>query len=145
MFQVEVSSKAVPYARQLVTETNFGTRGVADGSPGQQVAGLVGQAILHDLLGIERPYAADGPDGGVDLVYAGLTISVKVTARRGRPRLDHRNNFNAARARLPTDILVFCSYDVHCSLAVSGSPTLSSSPLPRGASPPSVRLRAPTA
>ncbi len=109
MFDIPVPDDVIAHARRLCSETNFGKRGMGDGSPEQQVVGLIGQTMICYLFGLARPAASGGPDGGIDFTFAGLTVDVKTMGRACRPTLDYVNNFVGAQRKYQTDVLLFCS------------------------------------
>jgi hypothetical protein len=109
MFDVQVSQEVVEYARGLVGEGNYGRRGIADGTCEQQIIGLIGQTVVHDLFGVPRPRNRGRADGGVDFVFQGLAVDVKTMGRNVPPRPDYANNFQALQEQFPTDVFIFCS------------------------------------
>lgn len=111
MFDVAVTDDVVAYAKAVLAKHDFGRRGVADGTPDQQLTGLVGEIVVQGLFGYPRTNGSNGPDGGVDLVFHGLTIDVKTIGRRCRPLRHYANNFSAHQAHFPTKVLLFCSLD----------------------------------
>lgn len=111
MFDLTVSEEVVEYARGVLAKHNFGRRGVGDGSGEEQLTGLVGQSVIQDLFGYPRTDGSSGPDGGVDLVFHGLSIDVKTMGRGHRPRPEWANNFSSLQEHFPTDLLLFCSYN----------------------------------
>lgn len=111
MFDIAVTEEVVEYAKGVLTKHNFGRRGVGDGSRDEQLTGLVGQLVIQDLFDYPRTDGSSGPDGGVDLVFHGLTIDVKTMGRRSRPRPHYTNNYPVLQAHFPTRIILFCSLD----------------------------------
>jgi hypothetical protein len=111
VFDVEVSWDVMDYAGELTRNAPFGRGRTTDGTQEQQFVGMVGQTIVHDLLGVAWPSIQGGPDGGVDCVFHGLSVDVKTMGRETPVRDRFSNNYSARQARYPTDVLVFCSYN----------------------------------
>lgn len=109
MFDVVVSQDVIEYARCLVARGDFGHRGRADGSREQQLTGLIGQTVVHDLFGVERPTYGERSDGGVDLVFAGIRMDVKTTGRNVRPQPHYVSSLLRVQVRSRAEALLFCS------------------------------------
>lgn len=109
MFDVAVATDVLDYARQVLADYNFGRRRVANGSRQEQLTGLVGELVVQDLFGYPRTDGSSGPDGGMDLVFHGLTIDVKTMRRDAPARPEYVNNFSALQTRSPSRALIFCS------------------------------------
>src|SRR3569833_2288051 len=109
MFDIWYTDRVTDYARALVGNGRFGRRGIAAGSPQQQVTGLIGQVVLHDIFGLPWPTDRGRGDGGVDLEYHGLTLDVKTQGRTTAPRRNYVSAVQRAQIRFPTEVLVFCS------------------------------------
>lgn len=109
MFDVGVTEEVVEYAKAVLKEQNFGKRGEADGSPRQQLFGLVGEVLIQDLFHAPRTRATGGPDDGVDLLFHGVTIDVKTMRRDAPVRPHYVNNFSGLQIRSPSRALIFCS------------------------------------
>lgn len=109
MFEVGVPEEVVEYAGAVLMRQSFGRRGKADGNPGQQLIGLVGEVLLQDLFRAPCTKATGGPDGGVDLLFHGVTIDVKTMRRDAPVRPQYVNNFSGLQAQSPSRALIFCS------------------------------------
>ena len=84
---------AVDYAYWLVNKTNYGHRGVFDGSKEKQFYGLLAQVVIEDLLGLERSKPNKKADGGIDLILNNNNVDVKNIIRNSSPlNADYTNN-----------------------------------------------------
>jgi hypothetical protein len=111
MFSVLVPDRILVFANSQVSQFNFGRRAFGNGTREQQLVGVAGESVVREWF-LQNPMDGRvGFDGGVDIRYLGLTIDVKVMGRTTDVRPDFVNNFVAAQAGFPTDVLVFCSYN----------------------------------
>ncbi|MBL4952212.1 hypothetical protein JK635_08315, partial [Neobacillus sp. YIM B02564] len=111
MFHVNVSPEQISYVEHLIENVNFGRRGVFDGSKNQQRTGLIGQVVLSDLLGVERPKGG-GFDGGVDFTIEGFTVDLKTMGRTVDFKPSYVHNFTGSQIHFDTDILLFASLNM---------------------------------
>ncbi|MFN3651638.1 MAG: hypothetical protein ACK47B_18840 [Armatimonadota bacterium] len=109
MFEADITEEAVTYARSVLARHNFGRRGVADGTVDQQLTGLVGEIVVQDLFDYPRARGQTSPDGGVDLVFHGITIDVKTMRRDAPVRRHYVNNFSGLQADTSARAFIFCS------------------------------------
>lgn len=70
------------YALKLVNKINFGMRGIFDGKKKDQYAGILGEVVLSDYLGIGRPKGGTGYDKGIDFVFKNKKIDLKTMVRK---------------------------------------------------------------
>ena len=110
MFKIKVSNKIIDYAKGLLEEHNFGKRGVADGSPAEQLTGIIGQCTVQTMFQVELITGNEGFDNGVDLECSGLSIDVKTMGRTTDVKDYYVNNFIALQKNYPTNVFIFCSY-----------------------------------
>lgn len=111
MFHLPVRSEVRHYAQSLLRGRGFGNRGRADGTPEQQLTGLIGQTLVHDLFRVPRPVDLGRSDRGVDFVLHGVTIDVKTMGRRHAPLPEYTNNYQAIQRVATADVILFCSHN----------------------------------
>lgn len=109
MIKLFIDKGIVEYATWLVSNTNYGQRGVADGNKRQQLYGLIGQCMVVDALGYELPKPSNEHDGGVDLNYNGLSIDIKTMGRNCDPRPEFVNNLIGLQAHFDVNAYIFTS------------------------------------
>lgn len=109
MFTVKVPDKIILYCKNLLKKHNFGNRGVADGSPEEQLTGLIGQCTLQKLFNQPLVTGAHGSDEGEDFRFADKIIDVKTMGRETDVREYYVNNFIALQKDFRTDVYIFCS------------------------------------
>lgn len=110
MFTVAVSAQILDHCKNMVQQHNFGQRKLANGTPEQQLTGIIGQSVVMDLFGLGYVNGADGCDNGVDLLYNNKKIDVKTMGRTTYARKNYTNNFLKLQDYFKTDIYFFCSY-----------------------------------
>lgn len=121
MFDVKVSQKLIDHCVGQLSVYNFGQRGVADGSPEQQLTGIIGQSQVAELFGEPWVSGKGGFDDGKDLLYLGLVIDVKTMGRTTAVRSYYVNNFIGLQKHYQTDVYIFCSYNkTNCILTICG-------------------------
>ena len=111
MFSIAISQELKDYCGKLISNHNFGNRGIADGNREEQYTGIVGQSMVCRLLGLSLPKGEGGFDNGVDIEWNGLRIDVKTMGRTTTVRDYYVHNFIALQKDYPTDIYMFCSID----------------------------------
>ena len=111
MFSIKVKPEIIQHCKEQIKKYNFGQRSVANGTPDQQLTGIIGQSVIMDLFGLGLIDGSTGFDGGVDLVYEGIRMDVKTMGRTTDVRKDYVNNFIALQKSFDTDVYVFCSYN----------------------------------
>jgi len=110
LFKIKVSNIIIDYAKGVLEEHNFGKRGVADGSPAEQLTGIIGQCTIQTMFHVDLITGEEGFDNGEDLKYFGLSIDVKTMGRTTYVKDYYVNNFIALQKNYPTDVFIFCSY-----------------------------------
>lgn len=105
-------------ARKILEEGGVGNRGVFDGDEMQQLFGMQCQIIIADLLGVPRPSAKDGFDGGVDVAYNGKKWDVKVVIRNTNARAAYGCNVPESQTtnNYEADGYIFASYNKNTGL-----------------------------
>lgn len=111
MFLIKVNPVIIRHCREQIEKYNFGQRCVANGTPDQQLTGIIGQSVIMDLFGLGLIDGSTGFDGGVDIVYEGIKMDVKTMGRTTDVREGYVNNFIALQSNFDTDVYVFCSYN----------------------------------
>lgn len=99
------------YAKNLVENTNFGIRGDFDGNKYQQYVGILGQTVVADWLGMERPKDNGGFDGGIDFIINNITIDLKTMTRNVDMRPEYVHNLYGGQIHYETDIFMFANYN----------------------------------
>ena len=107
MFKIKVSNKIIDYAKGLLEEHNFGKRGVADGSPAEQLTGIIGQCTVQTMFQVELITGNEGFDNGVDLEYSGLSIDVKTMGRTTDVKDYYVNNFIALQKKTTRQMYLY--------------------------------------
>ena len=111
MFSIKVRPEIIWHCQEQIKKYNFGQRSVANGTPDQQLTGIIGQSVIMDLFGLGLVDGSTGYDGGVDIVYEGVSVDVKTMGRTTDVRENYVNNFIALQKSFDTDVYVFCSYN----------------------------------
>ena len=111
MFSVKVKPEIIWHCQEQIKKYNFGQRSVANGTPDQQLTGIIGQSVIMDLFGLGLIDGSTGFDGGVDIVYEGVSVDVKTMGRTTDVRENYVNNFIALQKDFDTDVYIFCSYN----------------------------------
>jgi len=110
MFTIQVEQDLIDYCKNQVTQFNFGKRRVANGTPEQQLTGIIGQSVVMELFDLEKINGKHGFDGGIDLVFNNKRIDVKTMGRTTNVKSHYTNNFLKLQDYFDTDIYIFCSY-----------------------------------
>ena len=112
MFDIIVTDEQLEYARNLCANHNFGQRGRGDGTPEEQLTGMIGQTAFADALGAPRPRpAAGGFDGGFDFTVNGKKVDLKTMGRNVPLKPDYVHNFTAYQRNDDVDFYLFASYN----------------------------------
>ena len=91
---------------------NLGKRGYADGTPEEQLIGILGENTICDALGLPL-MDSQGYDGGYDIKINGNNVDVKTMGRTVYPKLNYVNNLVAMQLKNNSNIYLFCSYHKH--------------------------------
>ena len=111
MFDLKVTDEQKIYAKRLVTQYNFGNRGVANGNQQEQYIGILGQTVFADLLNMIRPSGKGGFDGGFDFFINHKRVDVKTMGRTVAVKDFYVHNFIGLQKDFNVDFYVFCSYN----------------------------------
>lgn len=111
-FEIATSIFNEYYASDMVSRYNFGMRGYGDGNQKEQLTGIIGQTVLADLLGLERPDGADGFDNGVDFVINGRKVDIKTMTRTVPVRDHYVHNFIVYPKKYTVEFYIFASYNI---------------------------------
>lgn len=109
MFKIQVSKYIIEHCQKQIQLYNFGQRRIANGTPEQQLTGIIGQCAIMEKFGLDLINGADGCDDGQDINYKGLVVDVKTMGRTVDVRPNFVNNFIALQLRFNTDLYIFCS------------------------------------
>lgn len=109
MFKVKVKDKIIQHCTDQISRYNFGQRCVANGTPEQQLTGIIGQCVIMDLFGLDLIDGSTGCDDGVDISFKGKSVDVKTMGRTTDVRPYYVNNFLALQIKFNTDLYIFCS------------------------------------
>lgn len=111
---IPVDDSLITSCSEYLKTHNLGNRGFGDGSPEEQLVGLIGECIVHHHLTGHFPDLStkdEGFDGGFDFFYNGRKVDVKTMGRSGYVEDYYINNFYAVQLNHDSDVLVFCSYN----------------------------------
>jgi len=111
MFKVKVKNDIIAHCKEQLKKYNFGKRGYADGTPEQQLVGIIGQTVILDLFDLAWIDGGKGFDGGIDLVYNGISIDIKTMGRTTEVRSYYVNNFIALQKKYDVEAYIFASYN----------------------------------
>lgn len=108
--KLEASSEQRDFCKDFLKEGSIAQRGKFDGDQFQQLFGLLGQVLVSDYLGLERP-KNEGFDGGIDLTIGEKTFDVKCVTRTVDPKKHFVNNLTAFQVNYNVDGYIFLSYN----------------------------------
>lgn len=109
MFKIKVSEAIIDHCKNQLQQFDFGKRGIADGSPEQQLTGIIGQSVVMHIFNQGLVDGSTGFDDGQDFIVNNKKIDVKTMGRQTDVRPFYTNNFIALQDKFNTDIYVFCS------------------------------------
>ena len=111
MFTIKVEQHLVDYCNNQVSKFNFEKRSVANGTPEQQLTGIIRQSAVMKLFDLGKVDGTQGFDNGVDIVFNGKKIDVKTMGRTTDVKPYYTNNFLKLQDYFDTEIYIFCSYN----------------------------------
>jgi len=111
VFVIKVKEELIDYCEEQISKYNFGKRSLANGTPEQQLTGVIGQSVVMELFGFGKVDGSQGFDEGVDLVFNNKKIDVKTMGRTTTVKPYYTNNFLKLQDYFETDIYIFCSYN----------------------------------
>ena len=109
MLKIKVTKEIFTHCNDQLKKYNFGQRGYADGTPAQQLVGIIGQTVILDLFGLPWIDGSEGFDGGVDFQYQGIKIDVKTMGRTTDVRPYYVNNFIGLQKNYNVEAYIFTS------------------------------------
>jgi hypothetical protein len=109
MFKVKVTEHIITHCKNQIKKYAFGQRGIADGTPEQQLTGIIGQSAVMNIFYQGLIDGSTGFDYGEDLVVNNKKIDVKTMGRKTNVRPYYTNYFLALQDKFNTYIYVFCS------------------------------------
>ena len=112
MLNLKLNKEVFKQSLKFGQKNNLGQRGHADGSPEEQLIGILGENTICDVL--ELPLMnSQGYDGGYDIVLNGKNVDIKTMGRTVYPKSNYVNNLVAMQLKNSSDIYLFCSYHKH--------------------------------
>jgi hypothetical protein len=111
MFKIKVSDEIILHCQGQIEKFNFGKRGVADGTPEQQLTGIIGQSVVMQIFKQGLVDGSKGFDDGADLMINQKKVDVKTMGRTTDVRQNYTNNFLAVQDKFDTDLYIFCSFN----------------------------------
>ena len=110
MFTIKVEQDLIDFCTHQVAQYNFGKRKVANGTPEQQLTGIIGQSFVMELFDSGKVDGKQGFDDGVDIVFNNIKIDVKTMGRTTDVKPYYTNNFLKLQDYFDTEIYIFCSF-----------------------------------
>jgi len=110
MFTIKVKEELIVHCKDQIKRYNFGKRTIANGTPEQQLTGIIGQSVVMELFGLDKVDGSLGFDHGVDIVFNNKKIDVKTMGRTTDVKSGYTNNFLKLQDHFDTDVYIFCSY-----------------------------------
>jgi len=108
----QITDEQKQWAWRYVNKNSIANRGdKTDGSKEQQYAGILGEVMFADLMGLERP-KEKGFDDGIDFVVNGVSIDIKTMGRDCDVRDYFVNNLFASQVegdRYKNNLYLFAS------------------------------------
>ncbi|MBR1384255.1 MAG: hypothetical protein IJ555_10690 [Ruminococcus sp.] len=120
MFDIIVTEEQISYAKELVAGNNFGNRGIGDGSPEEQLTGMIGQTVFADLISAPRPVARKKHAGWYDFTVNGKKVHIKTMTRSVPLMQDYVHNFIAFQKDYEVDFYVFASFNKKSNILTIG-------------------------
>lgn len=111
-FRVKIPRFIIEQSWEFTKKIKMGHRyDGSDGTPEQQLVGVIGQNAINLCLG--RPLLTDdlGFDGGVDFDIFGLRFDVKTMGRTTDPLPSYVNNLIASQIKYDCDAYLFLSFN----------------------------------
>lgn len=111
----EATREQRDFCRNFLKEGSIAKRDKFNGDYYQQFFGILGQVIISDYLGLERP-KNNGFDGGFDLEYNNKKWDVKCVQRKVDPKRYFANNLPGSQAKYSNNGYIFLSYNVQTGI-----------------------------
>ena len=111
MFTVQVPDLIIRQSIEVCRKTNFGQRGIHDGTPTQQLYGVIAQNAI--LFGLGHPLIkpSNDWDGGFDMVLSKQRIDIKTVIRTVPPKPEYECRVVADQMNYDLDAYLFTSYN----------------------------------
>ena len=107
-----VPSFVIEASRSFLQGCNLGSRrDGSDGTPEQQLVGVIAQNMAHLAIGQPFMVQNEGHDGGTDFFLFGQNIDIKAMGRTVDVGVDYVNNIVASQMRLNASAFIFTSYN----------------------------------
>ena len=114
MFDIQISERIKEYCENEVKKYNFGKRGHSNGTPEQQLRGIVAQSVVQDECGFPLIDGSAGFDGGEDMKIGDYVCDIKTMKRTVAPRIKgYVGNFPQCQISYNTDVYIFTSTNVN--------------------------------
>ena len=111
MIKIQVSNSVIEHCKAQIERYNFGQRYTANGTPDQQLTGIIGQSVVMNLFGLGNVNGEEGFDDGIDIIFNNKRIDVKTMGRTTDVRRNYTNNFLRLQDYFQTEVYIFCSYN----------------------------------
>ena len=111
MFTITVTEISINHCKSQASKFNLGQRYTANGTPEQQLTGIIGQNVVLNLFDLGDFNGEDGFDNGVDLIFNNLKIDVKTMGRTTAVKPSYTNNFIGLQDYFDPDVYIFCSFN----------------------------------
>lgn len=111
MIKIQVSNSVIEHCKAQIERYNFGQRYTANGTPDQQLTGIIGQSVVMNLFGLGNVNGEEGFDDGIDIIFNNKRIDVKTMGRTTDVRRNYTNNFLKLQDYFQTEVYIFCSYN----------------------------------
>lgn len=109
MFDTKISNEQRKYAWDLVSRVDFGQRDEFNGDKIKQYTGILGETVMADMIGHDRPNGEGGYDNGIDFIIFGVRVDLKTMGREYFVKDHYVNNLVASQLESDTDVYVFAS------------------------------------
>lgn len=116
MFDIKVTNEQYNFAKDLVSNYNFGQRGYGDGNRREQLTGLIGQTVFADLLKTPRPDGSTGFDNGTDFIINNKKVDIKTMSRKVSMKDHYVHNFIGYQRNYDVDYYIFASLNTAANI-----------------------------
>ena len=121
MFDIKISERIKGHCVNELKKYNFGKRGHSNGTPEQQLRGIVAQSVVQDECGFPLIDGSAGFDGGEDMKIGDYVCDIKTMKRTVAPKRHYVGNFPKCQISYKTDVYIFTSTNVNNNiLTVAG-------------------------
>ena len=113
MFDIQITERIKEHCVNEVKKYNFGKRGHSNGTPEQQLRGIVAQSVVQDECGFPLIDGSAGFDGGEDMKIGDYVCDIKTMKRKVTPKRHYVGNFPKCQISYKTDVYIFTSTNVN--------------------------------